>query len=86
MEDKKIKLISVFAENRSGRLEKITRILKSANINIRAFNIAEAGDFGVLRMVVDQTEKAHEVLHKAGFTVAKNDVLSGDAGHAWRAV
>ncbi|HUW66556.1 MAG TPA: ACT domain-containing protein [Candidatus Nanoarchaeia archaeon] len=75
MEDKKIKQISVFAENKSGRLEKITRILKSANINIRAFNIAEAGDFGVLRMVVDQTDKAHEVLHEAGFTVAENDVL-----------
>ncbi|TFH40598.1 MAG: ACT domain-containing protein [ANME-2 cluster archaeon] len=75
MEDKKIKQISVFAENKSGRLEKITRILKSANINIRAFNIAEAGDFGVLRMVVDQTDKAHEVLREAGFTVAENDVL-----------
>jgi hypothetical protein len=74
-EDKKIKQISVFAENKSGRLEKMTRILKSANINIKAFNIAEAGDFGVLRMVVDQTYKAHKVLHEAGFTVAENDVL-----------
>lgn len=70
-----IKQISIFAENKAGRLEKITGKLKSANINIRAFTIAEAGDFGVMRMVVDKPEQAHNVLHDAGFTVSETDVL-----------
>jgi len=75
MEKKLIKQISIFAENKAGRLEKITGKLKSANINIRAFTIAEAGDFGVMRMVVDKPEQAHNVLHDAGFTVSETDVL-----------
>ena len=75
MENKLIKQISIFAENKAGRLEKITGELKSANINIRAFTIAEVGDFGVMRMVVDKPELAHNVLHDAGFTVSETDVL-----------
>ena len=75
MVNKLIKQISIFAENKAGRLEKITEKLKSANINIRAFTIAEAGDFGVMRMVVDKPEQAHNVLHDAGFTVSETDVL-----------
>ncbi|MCD4815307.1 MAG: acetolactate synthase, partial [Methanosarcinales archaeon] len=75
MENKLIKQISIFAENKAGRLEKITGKLKSANINIRAFTIAEAGDFGVMRLVVDKPEQAHNVLHDAGFTVSETDVL-----------
>ena len=75
MENKLIKQISIFAENKAGRLEKITGKLKSANINIRAFTIAEAGDFGVMRLVVDKTDQAHNVLHDAGFTVSETDVL-----------
>jgi len=75
MENKLIKQISIFAENKAGRLEKITDKLKSANINIRAFTIAEAGDFGVMRLVVDKPEQAHNVLHDAGFTVSETDVL-----------
>lgn len=75
MENKLIKQISIFAENKAGRLEKITGKLKSANINIRAFTIAEAGDFGVMRLVVDKPEQAHTVLHDAGFTVSETDVL-----------
>lgn len=75
MENKLIKQISIFAENKAGRLEKITRQLKSANINIRAFTIAEAGDFGVMRMVVDKPEQAYNVLHDAGYTVSETDVL-----------
>lgn len=75
MENKIIKQISVFAENKPGRLERITGILKSGNINIRAFTIAEAGDFGVLRMVVDRPDDAHTVLHEAGFMVSETEVL-----------
>ncbi|MCL7415178.1 MAG: acetolactate synthase [ANME-2 cluster archaeon] len=75
MENKLIKQISIFAENKPGRLEEITERLKTADINIRAFTIAEAGDFGVLRMVVDKPDKAHDVLHDAGFTVSETEVL-----------
>ena len=75
MENKMIKQISVFAENKPARLEKMTEILKLANINIRAFTIAEAGDFGVLRMVVDKPDIAHRQLNEAGFTVSETDVL-----------
>lgn len=75
MENKLIKQISIFAENKPGRLEQITERLKSTGINIRAFTIAEAGDFGVLRMVVDRPDDAHRVLHDAGFTVSETDVL-----------
>ena len=73
--NKLVRQISVFAENKAGRLEKITAQLKSANVNIRAFTIAEAGDFGVIRMVVDKTEQAHNALHDAGYTISETDVL-----------
>lgn len=75
MENKMIKQVSVFAENKPARLEKMTQILKLANVNIRAFTIAEAGDFGVLRMVVDKPDTAHRQLNEAGFTVSETDVL-----------
>lgn len=75
MEDKIIKQISLFAENKPGRLANITNKLKSAGINIRAFTIAESGDFGIIRMVVDNSDYAYNVLHNAGFTVSETSVL-----------
>jgi hypothetical protein len=75
MEDKIIKQISLFAENKPGRLAKIASNFRKAGINIRAFTIAEAGDFGIIRMVVDRPDNAHEVLHDAGFTVSETNVL-----------
>lgn len=75
MDDKLIKQISLFAENKPGRLANIASKFKEASINIRAFTIAEAGDFGIIRMVVDNPDNAHRVLHDAGFTVSETDVL-----------
>jgi hypothetical protein len=75
MEDKVIKQVSVFVENKPGRLAAITEKLYEENINIRAFTIAEAGDFGIIRMVVDDTEKAYRTLKSSGFTVSLTDVL-----------
>lgn len=75
MEDKIIKQISLFAENKPGRLANVTNKLKSAGINIRAFTIAESGDFGIIRMVVDNSDYAYNVLHNAGFTVSETSVL-----------
>jgi len=75
MEDKVIKQISLFAENKPGRLASVANKLKSTGINIRAFTIAESGDFGIIRMVVDRSDYAHTVLHDAGFTVSETNVL-----------
>jgi hypothetical protein len=75
MEDKIIKQISLFAENKPGRLANVADSLKSAGINIRAFTIAESGDFGIIRMVVDNTDYAYNILHDAGFTVSETNVL-----------
>ncbi|AGK60560.1 ACT domain-containing protein [Archaeoglobus sulfaticallidus PM70-1] len=74
-EEKIIKQVSVFVENKPGRLSSVTEKLFNAGINIRAFTIAEAGDFGIIRMVVDDTDKAYDTLKKAGFTVSLTDVL-----------
>ena len=75
MEEKIIKQISLFAENKPGRLATIAENFRRAGINIRAFTIAEAGDFGIIRMVVDKPDAAHEVLHDAGFTVSETNVM-----------
>jgi hypothetical protein len=75
MREKIIKQVSVFAENKPGRLAAVTEKLYERGINIRAFTIAEAGDFGIIRMVVDKTEEAYRILKEAGFTVSLTDVL-----------
>jgi hypothetical protein len=75
MEELIIKQISLFAENKPGRLASVANQLKSAGVNIRAFTIAESGDFGIIRMVVDKSDYAHSVLRDAGFTVSETEVL-----------
>jgi hypothetical protein len=71
-----IKQISLFVENRPGRTAKVSKTLSDAGVNIRALTIAEAGDFGVIRMVVDNPDKGYKVLHDSGFTVSTTDVLA----------
>ena len=71
-----IKQISLFAENKPGRLAKIAESLYRAKINIRAFTIAEAGDFGVIRMVVDDPDKAYKNLQGQGFAVSETEVIA----------
>jgi len=75
MEEKIIKQVSVFVENKPGRLAAVTEKLYEKGINIRAFTIAEAGDFGIIRMVVDKTDEAYRILKDSGFTVTLTDVL-----------
>ncbi len=75
MENRIIKQISLFSENKPGRLANIADKFRDAGVNIRAFTIAEAGDFGIIRMVVDKPDLAHEVLHDTGFTVSETNVL-----------
>jgi hypothetical protein len=68
--------ISVFLENKAGRLSEVTRILSEANINIRALCVADTTDFGVLRLIVNDNSKAEEALKHHGFTVRKSKVVA----------
>ncbi len=71
-----LRQISVFVENKPGRLAAVTEKLYEKGINIRAFTIAEAGDFGIIRMVVDKTDDAYKTLKDAGFTVSLTEVIA----------
>jgi len=70
-----IKQVSVFLENKSGRLSEVTKILGTAGINISAFTIADTSDFGILRLIVSDPVKAREVLRQENFSVQTTDVL-----------
>jgi|SRR6185369_9665909 len=72
----KVEQISIFIENKSGRLAEITRILGEAGINIRALSLADTSDFGILRLIVNEVEKAKVVLKEKGFTVNKTEVIA----------
>ena len=72
----KVEQISIFIENKSGRLAEVTRILGEAGINIRALSLADTSDFGILRLIVNDREKAKQVLKEQGFTVSKTEVVA----------
>ena len=72
----KVEQLAVFLENKSGRLAAITKILSDNGINIRALSVADTADFGILRIIVDQTDKAKQILKDAGFTVGLTDVVA----------
>ena len=71
----KVEQISVFLENKSGRLADVASVLASADVNIRALSLADTTDFGILRLIVNDTEKAKQVLKDNGFTVGKTEVI-----------
>lgn len=71
-----IKQISTFVENKPGRLAEITAILKQKNIDIRALSIADTTDFGILRLIVDDPDRAEKALKEAGFTVSLTKVIA----------
>ncbi|RKY61192.1 MAG: hypothetical protein DRP95_03175 [Candidatus Latescibacterota bacterium] len=68
--------IVVFAENRPGRLEKITGVLAEAGINIRAITIASSDRFGVVKLLVDRPDEALEKLKNAGLSASLQEVLA----------
>ncbi len=72
----KVEQISIFIENKSGRLAEITRILGDAGINIRALSLADTSDFGILRLIVNDVEAAKAALKDKGFTVSKTEVVA----------
>ena len=71
---KLIKQISIFAENKPGKIERIAGILGENKVNILAINVTSMGDFGVLKFIVDKPELAHRSLKKEGFAVTLNNV------------
>jgi len=68
--------ISVFAENKPGRLDHITEILAAARVNIRAIKISDSGDFGVIKMLVDDPDTADRALKTAGVTASKKEIVA----------
>ena len=72
----KVEQISVFLENKPGALTDVTRILGEGGINIRALSLADTKDFGILRLIVNDSEKAKAVLGARGFTVRKTEVVA----------
>lgn len=72
----KVEQISIFLENKSGRLADVAAVLAGAGINIRALSLADTTDFGILRLIVNDTEKAKQVLKENEFTVGKTEVIA----------
>jgi hypothetical protein len=71
-----VKQISVFLENKSGRLADVTRVLGENGIDISALSIADTTDFGILRLIVNDPEKAEKVLKDNEFTVSSTNVIA----------
>ena len=72
----RVKQISVFLENKSGRLADVTKPLGKNGINIRALSIADTTDFGILRLIVNKPEEANRILRSEGFMVSETDVIA----------
>jgi len=73
-----VEQISVFLENKAGRLSEVTGILAEAKVNIRALALADTSDFGVLRLILDDIDAAVSVLKENGFTVGKTEVIAAE--------
>jgi len=71
----KIKQLSVFIENKTGRINEVTQILGANGVNMTAFSLAENSEFGILRLIVSDVDKAVKVLKEAHFGVNITDVI-----------
>ncbi len=74
----KVKQLSVFIENKAGRVSEVTELLGGAAINIRGFAVSDTAEYGILRLIVDKPDEALEVLKGAGFTVKPSEVICID--------
>ena len=70
-----IKQLSIFLQNKIGRFTEVTNILGQAGVDMQAFTVSENSDFGILRLIVDDTDKAVAALREAGFAVNTTDVV-----------
>lgn len=71
-----VKQISIFLENKCGRMIHVSQVLGRAGINIRALSIADTSDFGILRLIVDQPDKACDILRDKGFMASVTEVIA----------
>lgn len=71
-----VEQISVFLDNKAGRLSEVTDVLAKAGINMSALSIADTTHFGILRLIVNRPDEAEKVLKESGFTVSKTEVLA----------
>lgn len=71
-----IKQLSVFIENRAGRLEQVTQVLKENNINIVSVSLADTSDYGMLRLILSNPVKAATILKENGFSAMITDVIA----------
>jgi len=78
---KHIDQLSVFLENKVGRLGEVTGVLAEAGIAIRSIELVEAGDFGILRLVVTETQRAKDLLESRGFSVKVSAVIAVEIAH-----
>lgn len=70
-----IKQLSVFLENKSGRLNEVSTLLGESGINMSAFSVADTSEFGILRVIVSDPEQAYKVLRENHFSVSLTDVI-----------
>ena len=75
-----MKQLSVFIENREGRLEDVLNLLKEENINIISLSLADTSDYGMLRLIVSDPQKGREALKENGFSATLNDVVAVTQG------
>lgn len=71
-----VKQLSVFVENKPGRLAALTRYMANCKINLRALSIADTQDFGIVRLITEKPEEANEKLREAGYLTKLNRVLA----------
>lgn len=71
-----VKQISIFIENKKGKLAEATKYIAGKNINLKALSIADTQDFGILRIICDEPENANAILREGGFLTAVTDVLA----------
>lgn len=71
----KVRQLSVFIENKAGRVSEVTDILGDAGINIRGFSVSDTAEYGILRLVVDRPDDAKAALREHSFTVKESDVI-----------
>ncbi len=77
----KVNQLSIFLENKAGRLAEVTRTLAGISANILALSLADTSDFGILRLIVDNHDAAKAALKANGFTVGSNTVLVVEVPH-----
>jgi len=73
-----VQQLSVFIENKTGRVSEVSDVLGAHNVNIRGFSVSDTADYGIVRLIVDDPVKGREVLQEAGFTVKVSEVLCID--------